>query len=102
MEGNNKSRAAGEMTLSGNPSKGQRSLRNAFKAFRKRGVLVLASFLIVFLALCGFHYFRSGHTASTVLSLDYEQGEWRINNWLPEDKNISESTLVKMEKYVGR
>ena len=73
MEGNNKSRAAGEMTLSGNPSKGQRSLRNAFKAFRKRGVLVLASFLIVFLALCGFHYFRSGHTASTVLSLDYEE-----------------------------
>ena len=73
MEGNNKSRAAGEMTLSGNPSKGQRSLRNAFKAFRKRGILVLASFLIVFLALCGFHYFRSGHTASTVLSLDYEE-----------------------------
>ncbi len=73
MEGNNKSRAAGEMTSSGNPSKGQRSLRNAFKAFRKRGILVLASFLIVFLALCGFHYFRSSHTASTVLSLDYEE-----------------------------
>ena len=37
-----------------------------------------------------------------ILALDYEQGEWRINNWLPDDKNISESTLVKMEKYVGR
>ena len=41
-------------------------------------------------------------TMKVVLSLDYEQGEWRINNWLLEDKNISESTLVKMEKYVGR
>ncbi len=73
MEEKNRARTAGDTVVSGTPSKGQRSLRNAFKAFRKRGLLVLASFLIIFLALCGLQYFRNRHTASTILSLDYEE-----------------------------
>ena len=58
---------------SGVPGKGWRSLRKAFEAFRKRRFFVLACFLILFLALCGFHYHRNLHTASTILSLDYEE-----------------------------
>jgi len=53
--------------------KGRRSLRNALEAFWRRRALVLAAFLILSLALCGFHYGRSLHTASTILSLDYEE-----------------------------
>ena len=55
------------------PVKGWDSLRRAFEVFRKRKLLVIVSFLIIFLALCGFHYHRNLHTASTVLSLDYEE-----------------------------
>ena len=73
MEGNNRSRAAGDGTSSGIPAKGRRSLQNAFKVFRKRRSSVLASFLIIFLVLCGFHYIRNLHTVSTILSLDYEE-----------------------------
>ena len=58
---------------SGVPGKGWRSLRKAFEAFRKRRFFVLVCFLILFLAFCGFHYYRNLHTASTVLSLDYEE-----------------------------
>ena len=39
----------------------------------KRWYLFLAAFLIVFLAMCGFHYVRSHRTAGTVLSLDYAE-----------------------------
>ena len=73
MEEKNRSRTAGGAASSGTRSKRQHSLQNAFKAFRKRGLLVLASFLIIFLAMCGFHYIRNSHTASTILSLDYEE-----------------------------
>ena len=73
MEGNNRSRAAGDGASSGIPAKGRRSLHNAFKVFRKRESSVLAFFLIILLALCGFHYIRNLHTASTILSLDYEE-----------------------------
>ena len=73
MQGNNKSRTAGDGTSSGTPARWRRSLRNALQAFRKRGWLVLASFLIAFLVLCGVYYVRSLHTASTILSLDYEE-----------------------------
>ena len=73
MQGNNKSRTAGDGNSSGILARWRRSLRNAFQAFRKRGWLVLASFLIAFLVLCGVYYVRSLHTASTILSLDYEE-----------------------------
>ena len=64
---------AGAAASSGSPNKMRRSLQNTVKAFRKRGALVLAVFLIVFAALCSFHYIRNSKTASTILSLDYEQ-----------------------------
>ena len=66
-------KTAGDAASSGIPAKGPSSLQNAVKVFRKRGGLILASLLIVFLALCGFHYVRSFRTASTILSLDYEE-----------------------------
>ena len=55
------------------PGKGWQSLRKAFEKFWKRRLFVFACFLILSLALCGFHYYRNLHTASTVLSLDYEE-----------------------------
>ena len=58
---------------SGVPGRGWRSLRKAFEAFRKRRVLLLVCAIALFLGLCGFHYYRNLHTASTVLSLDYEE-----------------------------
>ena len=73
MNGEYRSRAAGDMASSGVPGKGWSSMRSALAAFRKRKFLVLAFFLIVFLALCAFHYTKSLHTASTILSLDYEE-----------------------------
>ena len=53
--------------------KGHRSLRDAFKEFWKRKLLVFVAFLIIFLALCGVCYIRNLNTASTILSLDYEE-----------------------------
>ena len=73
MKEKNRLKTAGDVTSSGIPAKGQRSLRNVFMVFRKRGLLVLAFILIVFLALCSFHYIKSFRTASTILSLDYEE-----------------------------
>ena len=66
-------RRAGDTDESGVPGKGWRSLQKAFEAFRKRRFPVFACFLITCLALCGFQYYRNLHTASTVLSLDYEE-----------------------------
>ncbi len=65
--------AAGGAASPGVPGRGQRGLRDTLRAFWKRRFLVCAAFLIVFLVLCGFHYGRSLRTASTVLSLDYEE-----------------------------
>ena len=73
MKEKNRSRSAGGIASSGIPDNGWSSLRNAFEVFWKRRILVFASFLIIFLALCGFHYFRNLHTAGTILSLDYEE-----------------------------
>ena len=69
---NNKLKKAGESDSSGVPGKGWSSLQNAFVVFWKRRIMVLVSFLIISLALCGFQYYRNLHTASTILSLDYE------------------------------
>ena len=56
------------------PGKGRDSLRSAFEVFRKGKYLVLASFLIIALVLCGVQYLlNTRNTASTVLSLDYEE-----------------------------
>ena len=73
MDSKNESRRAGAGSQAGIRAKGRRSLRNALRVFRKRGLLVLAFFLIIFVGLCCFHYKRTLQTAGTVLSLDYEQ-----------------------------
>ena len=73
MNEKNTSRAIGAAASSGIPTRGQRSLQKTFQAFRKRGFLVLAFFLITLAAFCGLHYSGTRRTASTVLSLDYEE-----------------------------
>lgn len=45
---------------------------------------------------------RHGLSQKAILTLDYERGKWRISNWLQKSHDPSGSTLVKMEKYVGR
>ena len=73
MREDNRLRTVRDADASGGPGKGWRSLQKAFEVFRKRGFFVLACFLILFAGFCGLHYYRSLHTASTVLSLDYEE-----------------------------
>ena len=73
MKEKDRLRTTGDTDSSGIPGKGWSSLRNAFEVFRKRRFFVIATFLIISLALCGFHYFKNLHTASTILSLDYEE-----------------------------
>ncbi len=53
--------------------KGWISLRGAFAYFWKRRLLVLLSFLIVFVLFCVYFYIQSLHTSSTIVSLDYEE-----------------------------
>lgn len=65
--------AAGGTASSGVPGRGQRSLQSALQAFWKRKVLVLIGFLILCLVLCGVQYCWNLRTASTILSLDYEE-----------------------------
>ena len=73
MREKNRPGTAGNAASAGISGKGWGSMRNAIEVFRKRKFLVLAFFLIIFLAMCGFNYTRNLHTASTVLSLDYEE-----------------------------
>ena len=58
---------------SSRPGRGWGGLYRAFEVFRKRKLLLIASFLLIFLALCGWQYNKNLHTARTVLSLDYEE-----------------------------
>ena len=73
MNSNKRSGTAGGIASYGTPTKIRHSLQKTFKAFRKRGALVLVVFLIIFAALCSFHYIRNAKTAGTILSLDYEE-----------------------------
>ena len=73
MDEKNKSGTAGDMISSGNPSKEKQGVRNAARASRRRRSFALAFFLIVILAFCGYQYIKASHTASTILSLDYEE-----------------------------
>ncbi len=73
MKENNRLGMAGDAAKSGILKKGRLSLQNTFRAFRKREFFILILFLIITLSLCGFHYIRNLHTASTILSLDYEE-----------------------------
>ena len=69
MREKNRPGTAGNAASAGISGKGWGSMRNAIEVFRKRKFLVLAFFLIIFLAMCGFNYTRNLHTASTVLKL---------------------------------
>ena len=73
MREKDRSGMAGDAASSGIPGKGWSSLRNTLEVFWKRKFLVLVFFLIVFVALCSYQYTRSVRTASTILSLDYEE-----------------------------
>ena len=73
MKVQNEFRAVGNTGSSGISGKVWNGARNALGVFRKRWRVFLAVFLIIFLALCGLHYANYHHTASTILSLDYEE-----------------------------
>ena len=73
MKETNKIGTAGDMVSSGVLGKGWTSLRDTFEIFWRKRFLVVVFFLIISLLFCGFHYYRNLHTASTILSLDYEE-----------------------------
>ena len=73
MRETNEFRTAGDTVATGISGRVWNGTRNALEVFRKRWYVFLAVFLILFLALCGLHYAIGHHTASTILSLDYEE-----------------------------
>ena len=73
MNKKNRFKAAGDVGASGISGRVWNGIRKAAGVFRKRWYVFLAVFLVAFAALCGFHYAKSYRTASTVLSLDYEE-----------------------------
>ncbi|QTE67963.1 hypothetical protein JNO48_12345 [Clostridiales bacterium] len=73
MNKKNRFKAAGDAGSSGISGRVWNGIRNAAEVFRKRWYVFLAVFLVIFVAFCGFHYAKSDRTASTVLSLDYEE-----------------------------
>ena len=73
MSKKNRFKAAGDAGSSGISGRVWNGIRNAAGVFRKRWYVFLAVFLVIFVAFCGFHYAKSDRTASTVLSLDYEE-----------------------------
>ena len=68
-----KLKAPEDMTANGIMIRWKRSMSAAAGKFRKWGVKITALFLGFFLVFCAFHYIANLHTASTVLSLDYEE-----------------------------
>ena len=73
MKETNEFGTAGNMGTKGASGKVWNGTRTALNVFRKRWYVFFAVFLIIFLALCGYHYVTGRRTASTVLSLDYEE-----------------------------
>ena len=73
MKLKNKLKAPEDMTTEGIMIRWKRSMNAAAGEFRKWGVKVIALFLGFFLAFCAFHYIGNLHSASTILSLDYEE-----------------------------
>ena len=66
-----KLKAPEDMTSNEVVTRWKRSMNAAAGKFRKWGVIAL--FLGFFLAFCAFHYIGNLHSASTILSLDYEE-----------------------------
>ena len=66
-----KSKAPEDMSSNETMTRWKRSMSAAAGKFRKWSVIAL--FLVFFLAFCALHYIGSLHSASTILSLDYEE-----------------------------
>ena len=73
MKDANKPKTSRSTAAFGVPGKGLESLRGAFELFRKRKLIVIVSFVLLFAILCGCQYLIHTRTAGTVLSLDYEE-----------------------------
>ena len=73
MKDANKPKTSRNTAAFGVPGKGWESLRGAFELFRKRKLIVIVSFVLLFAILCGCQYLIHTRTAGTVLSLDYEE-----------------------------
>ena len=73
MQSINKPKTYRNTASSGIPGKGWESLKGALELVRKRKLIVIAAFVLVFAVLCGCHYLMNMRTAGTVLSLDYEE-----------------------------
>ena len=73
MKQKTKLKAPEDMTSNGIMIRWKRSMSAAAGKFRKWGVKIIALFLGFFLVFCALHYIANLHTASTVLSLDYEE-----------------------------
>ena len=43
---------------------------------------------------------QEGFSRDAVLSLDFEDNQWLINNWREPDQSVSESILCEMEAYI--
>ena len=65
--------AAQDAVSSGILGRGWPSLRKTFEAFWKKKPLVLVLFLLVSAGLGIYHYVGNLRTASTIVSLDYEE-----------------------------
>ena len=73
MKDRNEFGTAGNTATSGASGRVWNGIHKALKVFRKRWYIFLAVFLVISAALCGLHYVLGRSTASTVLSLDYEE-----------------------------
>ena len=104
MQETKRSKAARNAASSGIPGKGWDSLRSAFDAFRRRKMIILASFLLISLALCGWNYIRNLHTAGTVRSLNYEEASEGLTpnrTWFNIYEIRSRDVMERLIRYAG-
>ena len=73
MKDRNEFGTAGNTATSGASGRVWNGIHKALKVFRKRWYIFFAVFLVISAALCGLRYAIGYRTASTVLSLDYEE-----------------------------
>ncbi len=104
MQETNRSKTPRGAASAGIPGKGWASLRSAFDVFRRRKVLVLASFLLIVLVLCGVRFIRNLHTDSIVLSLDYEEASKGLTpnrTWFNIFEIRSREVMERLIGYAG-
>lgn len=104
MQETNRLRTGRSGTSSGVPGRGWSSLQSTVGVFRKRKLLVLVSFLLLVLALCGVQYIGNLHTAVTVLSLDYEEASDGLTpnrTWFNIYEIRSREVMERLIGYAG-